>query len=100
MSLKDNERRRKNSGPSLFVFAALPLLGQISQEFILGRCCRKRLQVLSSQPRSVDKQKYLISLLEGGFGKEEMGVGGGVGGMGLRRETVFTLNHPEQASKP
>ena len=26
---------------------------------------RKRLQVLSSQPRSLDKQKYLISLLAG-----------------------------------
>ena len=39
---------------------------EISQEFILGSC-RKRLQVLLSRPWSVDKQKYLISLLDGGI---------------------------------
>ena len=41
---------------------------EISQEFILGSC-RKRLQVLLSRPSSVDKQKYLISLLDGESGR-------------------------------
>lgn len=61
----------KFSVRSLFAFLLL-LPGQISQEFILGSC-RKRLQVLSSQPRSVDKQKYLISLLEGDLERRRWG---------------------------
>ena len=71
MPIQDHEKM-KFSVRSLFAFLLL-LPGQISQEFILGSC-RKRLQVLSSQPRSVDKQKYLISLLEGDLERRRWGV--------------------------